>query len=55
MTNNEKYFVVNYKWVVAWHDLTLADAENVLARELEKDKDNTQEREILNWDDDFIL
>mgnify|MGYP006988831919 CR=1 FL=1 len=53
MKNTENhYFVANYQWVIAWHDLTLEEAQAVLDRELEQDKENSQEREIIDENDD---
>jgi len=53
MKNTEhRYFVANYKWEIAWHDLSLEEAKAVLGKQLEQDKDNEQEREILEENDD---
>lgn len=42
------YFVCNNKGEIAWHDLTIEKAQEVLERELEQDKENELEREILD-------
>ena len=52
MNEKRTYYVANNNWELAWHDLTIEAAEEVLARELENDKENEQGREILDADDE---
>lgn len=47
MKEKKTYFVANNEWIIAGHDLSLEQAKNVLERELDKDKNNEQEREII--------
>lgn len=46
------YFVVNYKGELAWHDLDYDHAQACLEAELAEDKDNYEEREIIDENDD---
>jgi len=45
------YYVWNINGDIAGHDLTYEEAEAVLERELENDKENELEREILDTED----
>lgn len=47
MKEEKIYCVANYQWIIAWHDLTFEEAENVLERELKNDPNNEEEREIV--------
>jgi hypothetical protein len=48
MEEKKTYCVANYQWVLAGHDLTLEEAQNVLERELNNDPNNEEEREIID-------
>lgn len=52
MEEKRTYFVANCDGVIAGHDLSYTEAQAVLDRELQKDENNEQEREIINTEDE---